>query len=124
MSVDTPDRKVFKSTSRRRTWLVLILVAVFGALVLVTNTVWVDSKTRAAAPRDGGSIIETGIEPTNVKVEGRGSPMTDPAETFPGAVPAVIVAPWVWPEMRFSAPGVEGPNCVLNELSLIAKFCA
>src|ERR1700754_893490 len=28
--------------------------------------------------------------------------------------------PWVWPEMRLIAPGVDGPNVVLYELSLIA----
>src|SRR5229473_3002338 len=59
---------------------------------------------------------------------GRGSPMTDPrfvlgsiAVTFPAALPNVSVAPQVWPAMRLRAPGVDGPNVVLKELSLIAK---
>ena len=42
------------------------------ALLLVVNTFWVDMQTRAAAPRDGGQIIDTGIVPANVKVEGSG----------------------------------------------------
>src|ERR1700761_6535024 len=33
-------------------------------------------------------------------------------------------APWVWPEMRLIAPGVDGPKVVPKELSLIEKFCA
>jgi pimeloyl-ACP methyl ester carboxylesterase len=73
--VDTPDRNVRKSTNKRRTRLVLALAVVVAALGLVANTVWVDSHTRAAAPRDGGTIIDTGIEPANVKVEGQGSPI-------------------------------------------------
>ena len=32
--------------------------------------------------------------------------------------------PWVWPETRLSAPGVDGPNVVPKELSLIAKCWA
>ncbi len=36
----------------------------------------------------------------------------------------VSTTPLVWPEIRFSAPGVDGPNVVLYELSLIAKRCA
>jgi pimeloyl-ACP methyl ester carboxylesterase len=42
------------------------------ALVLAANTVWVDSRTRPAAARDGGKIIETAIEPANFKSEGQG----------------------------------------------------
>src|SRR5215470_3667261 len=68
--------------------------------------------------------------------EGRGSPMTEPtpvpsiAVTLPAALPVrpersgASDAPWVCPEIRLSAPGVEGPNPVLNERSLIAKYCA
>ena len=37
---------------------------------------------------------------------------------------SVGVKPWVWPETRLSAPGVDGPNVVLYELSLIAKCWA
>jgi pimeloyl-ACP methyl ester carboxylesterase len=73
--VDTPDRDVRTSTNRRRTRLVLALAVVVAALLLVANTVWVDRQTRAATPRDGGTIIDTGIEPANVKVEGQGSPI-------------------------------------------------
>ncbi len=52
-----------KSASRRHG---AVLVA------LAINAWWVDSQTRAAAPRDGGVIIDTPIVPANVKVEGQG----------------------------------------------------
>src|SRR5690349_18306552 len=51
---------------------------------------------------------------------GRGSPITEPDETLPAALPAVTVAPCVCPAIRFSAPGVDGPNTVPKELSLMA----
>jgi pimeloyl-ACP methyl ester carboxylesterase len=41
--------------------------------VLIANTIWVDSRTRPAAPRDGGKIIDTDVEPANVRVQGEGS---------------------------------------------------
>src|ERR1700739_4406705 len=41
---------------------------------------------------------------------GRGSPMIVPLVTLLGI--SGVVAPWVWPEIRFSAPGVEGPKPV------------
>ncbi|HET6328894.1 MAG TPA: alpha/beta hydrolase [Planctomycetaceae bacterium] len=72
---DTSDRTSHKSATRRRRLLVLALGIAVLAIGLVANTAWVDSETRTAAPRDGGTIIETGIEPTNVKVEGQGSPI-------------------------------------------------
>src|SRR5262249_56840013 len=60
--------------------------------------------------------------------DGRGSPMIVPicvvgsmAVTLPDALPRVSIAPHVCPATRFSAPGVDGPNPVLNESSLIAK---
>ncbi len=52
---------------------------------------------------------------------GCGSPMTVPFAVTAGLVRA---KPCVWPETRFSAPGVDGPKVVENELSLIAKACA
>src|ERR1051326_8372501 len=55
---------------------------------------------------------------------GRASPISDPPETMPLGLPAVTVRPCVVPEITFNAPGVEGPNTVEKELSLIAKFCA
>ncbi len=52
---------------------------------------------------------------------GCGSPITVPA----GVTAELVCAkPCVCPEMRFSAPGVEGPKVVEYELSLIAKACA
>jgi pimeloyl-ACP methyl ester carboxylesterase len=55
---------------RWQMWLIGIMAAVVAALA--GNTIWVDSRTRPASPRDGGKIIDTGIEPANVKVEGEG----------------------------------------------------
>src|SRR5450830_1839072 len=52
---------------------------------------------------------------------GCGSPMTDP---FVVTADDVCAKPCVWPDTRLSAPGVDGPNVVLYELSLIAKCCA
>ncbi|MGH6824652.1 alpha/beta fold hydrolase [Methyloceanibacter sp.] len=43
--------------------------------LLAVNTVVVDSRTRPAEARDGGEIVETGIVPANVKVEGVGPPI-------------------------------------------------
>jgi pimeloyl-ACP methyl ester carboxylesterase len=54
----------------KRAFFVLIAI---GALLLAANTYWVDSQTRAAAARDGGHIVETGVVPANVKVEGSGA---------------------------------------------------
>jgi pimeloyl-ACP methyl ester carboxylesterase len=56
---------------RWRIWLIGLVVAVIA--VLASNTIWVDSRIRPASPRDGGKIIDTGVEPVNVKVEGQGS---------------------------------------------------
>src|SRR5262249_51451518 len=56
---------------------------------------------------------------------GWGSPMT---VSVVGAIALeggllVGVAPWVRPETRFRAPGVDGPKTLLKELSFIAKRC-
>ena len=51
-------------------WVVTTIVAV--AAVLIFNWQMVDAKVRAAAPRDGGTLIETGVATANVKVEGSG----------------------------------------------------
>lgn len=64
------------SLKRSRGWslgLILSLLAMVG--LLAVNTVVVDSKTRPAEARDGGQIVETGIVPANVKVEGTGAPI-------------------------------------------------
>src|SRR5579862_1524196 len=50
---------------------------------------------------------------------GRGSPITVPLATL--FAMSGVVTPWVCPEIKFRAPGVDGPNVVLKELSLIAK---
>src|SRR5882724_3849319 len=52
---------------------------------------------------------------------GLGSPITVPLATLKDAD---AEAPWVWPEIRLRAPGVEGPKVVPKELSLNAKFWA
>ena len=52
------------------------------------------------------------------------------AVRLPAALPTrpepsgASLAPCVWPEIRLAAPGVDGPNVVLYELSLIAKCYA
>jgi pimeloyl-ACP methyl ester carboxylesterase len=53
--------------------LLLILVVLIAALAI--NTLVVDSRTRPAEPRDGGSIEDAGLVPANVKVEGNGPPL-------------------------------------------------
>lgn len=53
----------------RQIWSVSLIV--IGA-ALAGNKIWVDSRMRAASPRDGGRIIDTSVEPANVKVEGEG----------------------------------------------------
>lgn len=53
----------------------LAIVAVLTAVALGVNTIAVDSKTRAAAARSGGTVMDTGIVPANVKVEGEGPPI-------------------------------------------------
>jgi pimeloyl-ACP methyl ester carboxylesterase len=48
----------------------LSLLAVLG--LLAANAVIVDIQTRPAQARSGGGIVETGVVPANVKVEGEG----------------------------------------------------
>jgi pimeloyl-ACP methyl ester carboxylesterase len=51
---------------------VVVVILALCVLALLANTRWVDSQTRAAAPRDGGRIIDASVVPANVKVEGNG----------------------------------------------------
>ena len=51
-------------------WVVATIVAI--AAVLIFNWQMVDAKVRAAAPRDGGRLVETDVVTANVKVEGSG----------------------------------------------------
>lgn len=46
-----------------------------AAMALSINTRIVDATTRAAAPRDGGSLVATDVARANVKVEGSGPPI-------------------------------------------------
>ncbi len=64
-----------KRGSRRQRWTWLISGLIVLAIALAGNTLWVNSSTRAAAPRDGGSLIDTSVVPANVKVEGAGTPI-------------------------------------------------
>src|SRR5262245_37911245 len=74
-------RFIFRmSTSMRavagRRWLIgLLVLALIMASPLIVNALLVDAKVRAAQARTGGSIMETGIVPANVKVEGEGPPL-------------------------------------------------
>ena len=56
----------------RRTVVAAIVLCI---VALALNTFWVDSKTRAASPRDGGQIVETSVVPANVKADGTGPPV-------------------------------------------------
>ena len=51
---------------------VTVAVVALCALALIANAFWVDARTRDAAPRDGGRIIDTQVVPANVRVEGAG----------------------------------------------------
>ena len=44
--------------------------------IILDNTFWIDSKARAAAPRDGGQIVDNIVVPANVKTEGTGPSIT------------------------------------------------
>ena len=58
-----------------KTWLVVLLVLALIVTPLTINAFLVSSATRPAAPRDGGTVIETAVVPANVKVEGVGTPV-------------------------------------------------
>jgi pimeloyl-ACP methyl ester carboxylesterase len=59
--------------SRRGLAIVAVIAAI--ALALAANTLAVDSAMRAAVARSGGTVMETGIVPANLKVEGEGPPI-------------------------------------------------
>src|SRR5262249_38595508 len=67
-------------------------------------------------------LVAVAIVQSSFAASGRGSPITVPLETLPAT--SGVVAPCVWPLIRFSGPTVDGPNTVSYELSLIAKCCA
>ncbi len=75
MAVDAPETRPRKPLLRRRRLALLGAGLLLLVVALAVNTVWVDSISRPAEPRDGGKIIETSIEPANVKVEGQGPPI-------------------------------------------------
>lgn len=57
--------------SRRRLGVGVIFILLI-ALALFVNDFLVSRQTRAAAPRDGGSVIATDVVPANVRIEGEG----------------------------------------------------
>src|SRR6185312_3897904 len=65
-------------------------------------------------------IVTVPLAQSSSAVDGSGSPITVPFST----PLAATVAPCVWPLTRSSAPTVEGPKFVPNELSLSAKCWA
>src|SRR5271170_1323085 len=80
-----------------------------------------------------GSRSPTSVKPpwpsgTAAPAAARSGPMAAIVLGVPGGRRAGertgTVKPLVWPENISSAPGVDGPNVSLQELSLIAKFCA
>ncbi len=48
----------------------IVALLAICAVALLANTLWVDSRTRAADLRDGGHIIDTNVVQANVRVEG------------------------------------------------------
>jgi pimeloyl-ACP methyl ester carboxylesterase len=64
------ERTTAMQKRRWQIWLIGLFPVIAAALA--GNTIWVDSRTRPAAPRDGGKIIDTSIERANVTVEGEG----------------------------------------------------
>jgi pimeloyl-ACP methyl ester carboxylesterase len=54
---------------------IVVAAIALSIVALAANTFWVDSKTRAASPRDGGQIVQTSVVPANVKAEGAGPPV-------------------------------------------------
>src|SRR2546428_506000 len=68
----------------------------------------------------GSTVVVTSLV-SQISPAGCGSPITVPFAVTAGLV---VAKPCVCPEMRLSAPGVDGPNPVPYELSLIANDCA
>jgi pimeloyl-ACP methyl ester carboxylesterase len=62
-------------TPKPQVWAVLATILVAIVVVLIANTFIVGRETRAAAPRDGGQLVDTDVVQANVKVEGRGPPI-------------------------------------------------
>jgi pimeloyl-ACP methyl ester carboxylesterase len=58
-----------------RPWLIALLVLALVVAPLTVNALLVDAKVRAAMARTGGTIMDTGVMPANVKVEGDGPPI-------------------------------------------------
>jgi pimeloyl-ACP methyl ester carboxylesterase len=60
-----------------RSWCGVAALAVVLALAvaLAANTIAVDAVTRAAMARSGGSVMEKGVVPPDVEVEGEGPPI-------------------------------------------------
>jgi len=50
--------RIARNQSMRMT---IIAVLALSIVALALNTFWVDSRTRAAAPRDGGRIVDTAV---------------------------------------------------------------
>jgi hypothetical protein len=51
-----------------------LVIVVALAVALAANTIAVDAVTRAATARSGGSVMETGVVPANVKARGKDRP--------------------------------------------------
>ena len=67
------ERTAVKGQWHWEIWSLGVITALVAALE--GNMIWVDSRTRAASPREGGKIINTDIEPANVRMDGDGPPI-------------------------------------------------
>lgn len=63
-------KAVERRRRRARHWLCAAFAV--AVAVLAANTVLVDRETRAATPRDGGDLVDTGVIRANVRVQGAG----------------------------------------------------
>jgi len=57
---------------KHRAWFWFAAAIAVVVAALAANTVTVDGRIRSAAPRDGGSLIDTGLVRANVRVDGSG----------------------------------------------------
>jgi len=75
MSKEVAVGELAASGGCRRRWVIASASLLAIGIPLLLDAAWVDSRSRLAAPRDGGKLIDTALVPVNVKVEGQGPAM-------------------------------------------------